>query len=69
MLIGYEHVIFKQHDTKEKDSSMSVIRITQSVGLGGANSLSDVKTALNNLLKLIPPTQALIIDGRLESPP
>ena len=48
---------------------MSVIRITQSVGLGGANSLSDVKTALNNLLKLIPPTQALIIDGRLESPP
>ncbi|CAM4253614.1 N-acetylmuramidase domain-containing protein [Pseudoalteromonas ostreae] len=47
---------------------MSSIRITQSVGLGGHNSLNDVKTvqtALNKLLKLIPPTQALVVDGRL----
>ena len=51
---------------------MSAIRITQSVGLGGANSLNDVKTvqtALNKLLKLIPPTQALIVDGRLNPRP
>ena len=51
---------------------MSAIRITQSVGLGGANSLNDVKTvqtALNKLLKLIPPTQALIVDGRLKPRP
>ena len=51
---------------------MSTIRITQSVGLGGANSLNDVKTvqtALNKLLKLIPPTQALIVDGRLNPRP
>ncbi|WP_149981854.1 hypothetical protein [Pseudoalteromonas rhizosphaerae] len=51
---------------------MSAIRITQSVGLGGANSLDDVKTvqtALNKLLKLIPPTQALIVDGRLNPRP
>lgn len=47
---------------------MSSIRITQPVGLGGTNSLNDVKTvqtALNKLLKLIPPTQTLIVDGRL----
>ncbi|MFU2512274.1 N-acetylmuramidase family protein [Pseudoalteromonas sp. ASV78] len=51
---------------------MSSIRITQAVGLGGTNSLNDVKavqTALNKLLKLIPPTQALIVDGRLNSRP
>ena len=51
---------------------MSTIRITQSVGLGGTNSLTDVKTvqtALNKLLKLIPPTQALIVDGRLNPRP
>ena len=51
---------------------MSVIRITQSVGLGGTNSLTDVKTvqtALNKLLKLIPPTQALVVDSRLGSRP
>lgn len=47
---------------------MAAIRITQSVGLGGTNSLNDVKTvqtALNKLLKLIPPTQVLVVDGRL----
>ena len=47
---------------------MAAIRITQSVGLGGTNSLNDVKTvqtALNKLLKLISPTQALVVDGRL----
>ncbi len=51
---------------------MSSIRITQSVGLGGTNSLNDVKTvqtALNKLLKLIPPTQALVVDGRLHPRP
>ena len=51
---------------------MSAIRITQSVGLGGANSLNDVKTvqtALNKLLKLIPLTQALVVDGRLTPRP
>ncbi|BED90890.1 hypothetical protein PspMM1_33580 [Pseudoalteromonas sp. MM1] len=51
---------------------MAAIRITQSVGLGGANSLNDVKTvqtALNKLLKLIPPTQTLIVDGRLNPRP
>lgn len=51
---------------------MSVIRITQSVGLGGTNSLTDVKTvqtALNKLLKLIPPTQALVVDSSLRSRP
>ena len=39
---------------------MAVIRITQSVGLGGANNLNDVKTvqtALNTLLNLITPTK------------
>ncbi|TMP16973.1 hypothetical protein [Pseudoalteromonas sp. S2893] len=51
---------------------MSSIRITQPVGLGGINSLNDVKTvqtALNKLLKLIPPTQTLIVDGRLNPRP
>ncbi|MDC9502325.1 MULTISPECIES: hypothetical protein [unclassified Pseudoalteromonas] len=51
---------------------MSSIRITQSVGLGGANSLNDVKTvqtALNKLLKLISPIQTLIVDGRLNPRP
>ncbi|MBQ4800038.1 hypothetical protein J8L73_12990 [Pseudoalteromonas sp. MMG006] len=46
---------------------MSLIRITQPVGLGGINSLNDVKTVqtvLNKLLKFIPPTQALAVDGR-----
>jgi GH24 family phage-related lysozyme (muramidase) len=51
---------------------MSSIKITQAVGLGGANNLNDVKvvqTALNKLLKLIPPTKSLIVDGRLGSRP
>ena len=51
---------------------MSSIRITQPVGLGGINRLNDVKTvqtALNKLLKLIPPTQALVVDGRLHPRP
>ena len=49
---------------------MSSIRITQPIGLGGANNLNDVKTvqtALNKLLIPIPPTRALIVDGRLNS--
>ena len=51
---------------------MSSIRITQSVGLGGANSSTDVKTlqtALNTLLNLITPTKKLLVDGRLGSRP
>ena len=51
---------------------MAVIRITQTVGLGGTNNLNDVKTVqttLNKLLKLIPPTQALVVDGRLNPRP
>lgn len=51
---------------------MAVIRITQPVGLGGTNSLNDVKTvktALNKLLKLISPTQVLVVDGRLNPRP
>ncbi|MEZ8185268.1 peptidoglycan-binding protein [Shewanella sp. 5S214] len=51
---------------------MSSIKITQAVGLGGVNNLNDVKvvqTALNKLLKLIPPTKSLIVDGRLGSMP
>ena len=51
---------------------MAVIRITQSVGLGGANNLNDVKTvqtALNSLLSLIAPTRKLTVDGRLGSRP
>ncbi|MGP1831616.1 hypothetical protein ACTTBA_00920 [Shewanella frigidimarina] len=51
---------------------MSSIKITQAVGLGGANNLNDVKvvqTALNKLLKFIPPTKSLIVDGRLGSRP
>jgi hypothetical protein len=38
---------------------MSSIKITQAVGLGGANNLNDVKTALNKLLKFIPPTKII----------
>jgi len=51
---------------------MSSIRIAQSVGLGGNNSLNDVKTvqtALNTLLNLITPTKKLLVDGRLGSRP
>jgi hypothetical protein len=51
---------------------MSSMKITQAVGLGGANNLNDVKTvqtALNKLLKFIPPTKSLIVDGRLGSHP
>ncbi len=51
---------------------MSAIRLTQTVGLGGANNLADVKTvqtALNLLLKLISPTKKLTVDGRLGSRP
>jgi hypothetical protein len=51
---------------------MSSIKITQAVGLGGANNVNDVKTVqsgLNKLLKLIPPTKPLIVDGRLGSRP
>ena len=51
---------------------MAVIRITQSVGLGGANNLNDVKTvqtSLNTLLNLITPTKKLLVDGRLGSRP
>lgn len=51
---------------------MSSIRITQSIGLGAANSLNDVKavqTALNKLLKLISLTQVLVVDGRLNPRP
>ena len=49
---------------------MSSIKITQAVGLGGANNVNDVKTVqsgLNKLLKFIPPTKSLIVDGRLGS--
>jgi len=51
---------------------MSAIRITRSVGLGGANNLNDVKTvqtSLNTLLNLITPTKKLLVDGRLGSRP
>ncbi|RZF90065.1 TIGR02594 family protein [Pseudoalteromonas sp. CO302Y] len=51
---------------------MSAIRITQSVGLGGVNTPADVKTvqtALNKLLKFLPGTKALAVDGRLSSRP
>ena len=51
---------------------MSSIKITQAVGLGGANNVNDVKTVqsgLNKLLKFIPPTKSLIVDGRLGSRP
>lgn len=51
---------------------MSSLRITQSVGIGGNNSVNDVKavqTALNSLLALIPPTQKLVVDGKLGSRP
>lgn len=51
---------------------MSSMRITQAVGLGGANMLADVKavqTALNKLLDQIPPTKTLVVDGRLGTRP
>lgn len=51
---------------------MSAIRVTQSVGLGGANNPADVRTiqtALNKLLQLIPGTNTLAVDGRLGSRP
>ena len=51
---------------------MSAMRITQSVGLGGANTLNDVKalqTAFNKLLVLIAPTKTLAVDGRLGTRP
>ena len=51
---------------------MSSIKIAQAVGLGGANNGNDVKavqTALNKLLKFIPPTKSLIVDSRLGSRP
>ncbi|WP_435237821.1 D-Ala-D-Ala carboxypeptidase family metallohydrolase [Psychromonas sp. PT13] len=51
---------------------MSSMRITQAVGLGGVNNNNDVKavqTALNKLLKLIPSTKILTVDGRLGSRP
>ncbi|WP_426357549.1 peptidoglycan-binding domain-containing protein [Pseudocolwellia sp. HL-MZ19] len=47
---------------------MSVMKITQAVGLGALNNLKDVKavqTALNKLLALISPTKALTVDGTL----
>jgi|GEM_PF-953804 len=51
---------------------MSSIKITQAVGLCGANNVNDVKivqSGLNKLLKFIPPTKSLIVDGRLGSRP
>jgi hypothetical protein len=53
----------------DKDNTMSSIKITQAVGLGGANNFNDVKavqTALNKLLKSILPTKSLIVDGRFK---
>jgi len=44
------------------------MRIIQSVGIGGKNSLNDVKavqTSLNQLMHLIPPTKSLVVDGKL----
>ena len=49
---------------------MSALKITQSVGLGGTNDINDVKavqTALNKLLSLIAPTEALTVDGLLNT--
>ncbi|MCI2284313.1 hypothetical protein L3081_14130 [Colwellia sp. MSW7] len=49
---------------------MSALKITQSVGLGGTNDINDVKavqTALNKLLSLITPTEALTVDGLLNT--
>jgi GH24 family phage-related lysozyme (muramidase) len=65
-------ILFLIKINNDKDNTMSSIKITQAVGLGGANNLNDVKvvqTALNKLLKLIPPTKSLIVDGRLGSRP
>ena len=51
---------------------MENLRITQSVGIGGKNSLNDIKavqTVLNTLIQLIPPTQKLVVDGKLGMKP
>lgn len=47
---------------------MGSLRLIQSVGLGGKNSINDIKavqTSLNQLMNLIPPTKALVVDGKL----
>lgn len=47
---------------------MGSMRLVQSVGLSGKNSMNDIKavpTALNQLMHLIPPTKALVVDGKL----
>ena len=51
---------------------MAALRITQSVGMGGANNVNDIKavqTALNALLALISPTAPLVVDGKLGANP
>ncbi|WP_351008463.1 hypothetical protein [Shewanella sp. S1-58-MNA-CIBAN-0166] len=51
---------------------MAKLIMAQSVGMGGVNTPNDVKAvqgALNNLLRLIPPTRKLVEDGRLGSRP
>ena len=47
---------------------MGSMPIIQSVGIGGKNSLNDVKsvqTSLNQLKHLIPSTKSLVVDGKL----
>ena len=47
---------------------MGSLRLVQSVGVGGKNSMNDIKavqTALNQLMNLIPPTKSLVVDGKL----
>ena len=44
------------------------MRIIQSVGIDGKNAVNDIKavqTSLNSLMHLIPPTKALVVDGKL----
>jgi len=44
------------------------MRIIQSVGIGGKNGANDIKAvqaSLNSLMHLIPPTKALVVDGKL----
>ncbi|MCG7546209.1 hypothetical protein MHM93_18715 [Pseudoalteromonas sp. MM17-2] len=51
---------------------MTTMRISQSVGINGVNNPNDIKAvqqALNALLRLIAPTQRLVVDGRLGSRP
>lgn len=51
---------------------MSMLRITDSVGIGAKNKAEDIKavqTALNKILHLIPPTQKVIVNGSLGSVP